>query len=331
MLSIQKVIVLLDDFHLQEFQKHLEESKAELPLKLLHAALKIGWEEQDSDELCKAIYKKADTASKKKFFQLSHHTFKLSGYLSRNYPSYLAHNIQKIEQLVNAGKLKDGNRLAEVLLDVAEKIEDYSTARSVLQFFAQQAFIREKKSEAIRYLERNAEVIEAESALNSIYLYLRRNLHFKDKSNLNTSESGNHLVFFEQYHNHPSFAVKILSRYSSCYTLHFLNDEKFYAKEMFDALNDLANELERSPYVVFSFSDDIELSVDYLKLKYMVSFLNEEELQKETAALLKKRENPRFWRNYLNTSQIFFLSIQASTLVSRYGFGYRKGWNESLP
>ena len=62
-----------------------------------------------------------------------------------------------------------------------------------------------------------------------------------------------------------------------------------------------------------------------------MSWLKPEELQKEAAVLLKKRETPRFWRNYLNTAQIAFISIQASVLVSRYGFGYPKGWNENLP
>lgn len=330
MLSIQKVVVLLDEFHLREFRKYLEESKAELPLKLVDAAKKIGWEEKDSDELCKAIYKKAGVSEKKKFFQLAHHTFKLTGYLSRNYPSYLLHNISKIEHLVNQGKLKEAYLLAEVLLDNAEKIEDFATARAVLQFFAQHAYMREKKTEAVRFLERNAAVVESEKQLNEIYLYLRSFLHFKDKSVPNDAETEKHLAYFKQFHNKESFAVRIMGKYASCYTLHFLNDERFYTQDTLDNLNLIAEELEKAPYVIFSFSDDIELNIDYLKLKLLVSWLKPEALQQEAAALLKKRETPRFWRNYLNTAQIAFLSIQASVLVSRFGFGYRKGWNENL-
>jgi len=116
MLSIQKVVVLLDEFHLKEFRKYLEESKAELPLKLVDAAKKLiprirEEDEKDSDDLCKIIYKKAGVQEKKKFFQLAHHTFKLTGYLSRNYPSYLLHNISKIEHFVNQGKLRRRIRL----------------------------------------------------------------------------------------------------------------------------------------------------------------------------------------------------------------------------
>lgn len=331
MLNIQKVVVLLDEHHLQEFRKHLEQARAELPLKLVDASKAIGWEEKDSDALCKAIYSKAGTAEKKKFFQLAHHTFKLSAFLSRNYPSYLVHNITHVEVLVNQGKLKEANRLAEILLDIAEKIEDYNTARAMLQYFAQQSFIVEKRTESVRYLERNAEVIDAERAINDMYLYLRSKLHYKDKGSLNRDDIEKHLSFFGAYAKHPAFTVQLMGRYGCVYTLSYLNDERFYTQQTLDELNAISEELDKNPYVVFTFSDDFELNIDYLKLKYLLSHLNEEELQKASEQLLRKREVPRFWRNYLNTAQMAFLSIQASFYVSHYGFGYRKNHNESLP
>ncbi|HTF03361.1 MAG TPA: hypothetical protein VK826_05015 [Bacteroidia bacterium] len=331
MLSIQKVVVLLEEYHLDEFRSYLKKTNAELPLKLVDAVHKKGWEEADSDDLCKVIYKKAGAPEKRKFFQLAHHTFKLTGFLSRNYPSYLQHNVSKVELLVNQGKLKEANALSEILLDISEKTEDFSTARAVLQFFAQQSYIREKKTEAIRYLESNARVIDSERALNDLYLYLRTNLHFKDKTTGDNLDTEKHLSYFRSFQQHTSFAVRILSRYAWCYTLHFLNDERFYTKEIQDELNFISDELEKAPYVIFSFADDVELNVDYLKLKLLVSWLEKDELQKVAANLLKKRETPRFWRNYLNSAQIGFISIQASLLASTYGFCYRKGWYETIP
>lgn len=331
MLSIQKVIVLLEEHHLDEFRNYLKQTHAELPLRLVEASHKLGWNSKDSDELCKIIYKKAGTVEKRKFFQLAHHTFKLTAFLSRNYPSYLLHNIGKIEVLVNQGKLNEANSLAEVLLEIAEKIEDFSTCRSVLGFFAQQSYIREKKTEAVRFLESNARVIDSERALNDLYLYLRTNLHFKDKTSGDNLDTEKHLSYFRSFQQHTSFAVRVLSRYCWCYTMHFLNDERFYTKEMQDELNFIADELEKAPYVLFSFVDDIELNVDYLKLKLLVSWLEKDELQKVAANLLKKRETPRFWRNYLNSAQIGFISIQASLLASTHGFCYRKGWYENRP
>lgn len=331
MLNIQKVVALLDENHLREFRNYLEKNKADLPLKLVDTVHDYGLSEADSDEVCKIIYGKSGAQEKRKFFQLAHHTFKLTGFLGRNYPSYLQHNVGKIEDLVNDGKLKDANYLAEILLDIAEKIEDFSTCRSVLQFLAQQSNVREKKNESVRFLEANSRVIDSEKALNDIYLYLRSNLHFKDKTSGDIETAEKHLSYFKAFQQHSSFAVRILSRYAWCYTIDFMNDERFYTQEMQDELNSISDELEKATYVIFSFTDDIELNVDYLKLKLLISWLEKDELQKVAANLLKKRETPKFWRNYLNSAQIGFISIQASLLASTYGFCYRKGWYDQLP
>src|SRR4051812_35560293 len=141
MLSIQKVILLLDDFHFNEFKTHLKDSNAELPLKLINQIRKDGWKQKESDDLCKTIYGAKDEKSKKKFFQLVHYTFRLTSYLSRNHPSYLNHNITIVEQHINKGELKKANELAEVLLDIAEKVENFPTAIAILKYYAQQAFI----------------------------------------------------------------------------------------------------------------------------------------------------------------------------------------------
>jgi predicted AAA+ superfamily ATPase len=82
MLSIQKVIVLLDDFHYEALCEHFKTIKAELPLRLIQESRNMGITEKDSDELCKLIYEKAGALEKRKFFQLAHHTFKLTAFLA---------------------------------------------------------------------------------------------------------------------------------------------------------------------------------------------------------------------------------------------------------
>ena len=98
MISIQKQIHLLTDFHYKEFSDYLLNTNAELPYKLI-ATIRHSKTIHESDELCKLTYGDSDEKTKKKFLQLTHHTFKLSGFLSRNYPSYLNHNLQKILEL----------------------------------------------------------------------------------------------------------------------------------------------------------------------------------------------------------------------------------------
>ncbi len=331
MLSIQRTILLLDDFHFEEFKLHLKNSNAELPLKLIIQIHKDGWNQKESDDLCKEVYGTKDEKSKKKFFQLVHYTFRLTSYLSRNHPSYLTNNISKIEQLINKGELEKANQLSEILLDIAEKTEDFPTAIAVLKYFAQQAFVLENKNASVKHHQRISELLKNEHIINSMYLYMRQNLNFKGKSVLSDKEMSEHLSFYDKYRNNESLSIQMLSSYAYFHTLNYLNDPRFYSKEILSEINTLIYDLEKNAYVIFSFSDDIQLNVDYLKLKHLIGSMSRDELQKETAFLIKQREPLRFWKNYVNTPEIIYLSIQASYFMTHYCQGYKAGYNESLP
>lgn len=331
MLSIQKVILLLDDFHFEEIKNHLRSGKAELPLKLVIQIHKDAWKQRESDDLCKAVYGAKDEKSKKKFFQLAHYTFRLTSYLSRNYPSYLAHNTSRIEQLINKGELQKANELAEILLDVAEKVEDFSTSIAVLKYFAQQSFITENRNNAIRYHERISELLKNEHIINLMYLYLRKNLNFKGKSELSEKEMQEHLSFYDKYRNNSCLTIQFLSRFAYCQTLNYLNDSHFYSPEIEAEVDSLMDDLEKNNFLIFSFSDDIQSNVDFLKLKLLIYKSNEHDLQKHAAELIEKREPLRFWKNYVNTPEIIYLSIQASHYLTHYCYGYKKDYNENLP
>jgi hypothetical protein len=331
MLGIQKIILLLDDFHFDEFKNHLKTSNAELPLKLITQIHADKSKQKESDDLCKAVYGANDEKSKKKFFQLVHYTFRLTSYLSRNHPSYLTSNISKIEQLINKGELDTANELAEILLDISEKIEDFPTAIAVLKYFAQQSFILENRNAAIKYHERINELLKNEHLINKIYLYMRQNLNFKGKSVLSDKEMGEHLDFYNKYKTSESLSIQLLSRYAWCNTLNYLNDPRFYSLDSLDEINNLTDDLEKNAFIIFPFSDDIQLNVDYLKLKHLIGSMSRDELQKETAFLIKQRDSLRFWKNYVNTPEIIYLSIQASYFLTHHCYGYKKDYYENLP
>jgi len=331
MLSIQKTILLTADVQFDEFKRHLQESDAELPLKLIVQIRKDGETQRDSDELCKAVYGSKDVKAKRKFFQLVHHTFRLTSYLSKNYPSYLTHNISRIEILVNKGEVKAANEIADMLLDIAEKTEDFQTLAAALKFLAQQAHITEDKATAVRYHKRISEIIESEKHLNDIYLRLRQELNYKGKNAQSKLQADEILNYFKGFRKDSSVSVQLLSRYAYLYTLSYLNDDSFYSKEILKEIKKLKDDLDKNSYVVFSFSDDIWLNVDYLRIKHLLSSMSSEELRKESASILKKRESLRFWKNYLNTPEIIFLSLQVSSLLNTYHFVYRKDFRHSLP
>jgi hypothetical protein len=217
MLSIQKVIHLCSDFHFLEFRNHLVEIKADLPLKLIEAIREDKEGLEESDKLCHTVYGSNDEKSKKKFFQLVHHTFRLTSYLSRNYPSYLTHNITKLEGLINKGELKKANALADILFDISEKIEDFHSATAVLKFLAQQAYILEDKTSAVKHHKRISEILEHENTLNDLYLFIRQNLNFKGKSLMSDKDMLNYLVNLRKLRSHPAMSVSLLSRYAWLY------------------------------------------------------------------------------------------------------------------
>ncbi len=331
MLSIQKVILLLDDFHFDEFKTHLKESGAELPHKLITQIRKDSDNQKESDDLCIAVYGNKEEKSKKKFFQLVHYTFRLTSYLSRNHPAYLTHNVSEIQKHINRGDLDKANKLADILLDIAEKIEDFNTAIAVLKYYAQQAHITENKNAAIKHHQQISEYLKYEHIINQIYLYMRQNLNFKGKSVLTDKEMEEHLSFYDKYRNHKTLSIQFLSRFAYCQTLNYLNDPYFFDKKIEEEVDSLMDELEKNAFIIFSFSDDIQLNVDYLKLKHLIYKLDKDSLQKEAGALIKKREPLRFWKNYVPPPEIIYLSIQASYYVTHYSHGYKQNYLETLP
>jgi hypothetical protein len=316
MLIIQKLIVLLDEFHLNEFINFLNRTNANLPKKLVEEIVKYELNQPESDVLCKAVYGKCDEKSKKNFFQLAHHTLKLSFFLARNYPNYLSHNRSRIEALINEGKIKEANQIADILMDVAQKIEDRITLVAVLKFFAQQSFHLEQKNHTIRYHKKIEETLEEEKTFNAIYFYLRTHFNVKNKSSFSSKELEPHRKFFDQYIHHPSFSISFLARYAKLYALTFLQDPSFFSKESFDELQVLEKELEKNSFVVFPFLEDVLFRLYSIKIEYMFHNMGSEQILDETYSIMKNADHVLFWKNFINLPEIFALAVQVSYYVS---------------
>ncbi|MCC7050212.1 MAG: hypothetical protein IT239_00315 [Bacteroidia bacterium] len=333
MLIIQKLVVLLDDFHLEKFTQFLETSKANLPKKLVEEVAKHGLNQPESDAICLSIYGKNDEKSKKNFFQLAHHTLKLSFFLSRNYPNYLSHNRSKIESLINEGRREEANQIAEILLDVAQKIEDRITLAAVLKYFAQQSFHLEQKNQTINYHKQIATELENEKIFNELYLYLRTHFNVKNKLNLNatTKTLEPHTDFFNQYINHSSFNVQFLARYAKIYALTFLQDQTFFSKDNFEELLVLERDLEKNAFVVFPFLEDILFKLYSVKMEYMFHNMSKEEVMEETIKIIKNADYVLFWKNFINIPEMFALAVQTSYYISLHMDFYKDNFSLTLP
>lgn len=331
MLTIQKLVILLQEDHLDRFRGFLKQSGHSLPLKMVDRLTEAAPAILETDDLCMQVYGDKEEKTKKKLFQLAHYTFRLSTFLARRYPYYLSHNIGIIEQHFNSGRQDDALFLADLLLDISKKTEDHATQTWVLKFLINHYNIKEKRKEAIRHQQMLNQTLRNELLLNEIQLYYREHLHFKDKEKLTEQSAQAHLGYFAQFHEHDCFQIRILSRFGTCNALSFIDDARFYAEENRRLSESMIAEMEKHSYVIFPFADDFLLNLDYLHLKFLIKELNEEEIMREATRISKKWNTLRFWQNHVNTPQIVTLSIQVSYFITHYCISYKENYREEMP
>lgn len=331
MLTIQKLVLLTQNKQLNDFKKYLEVNDFKLPLQLIEQIERYGLEQPDSNVLCSKIYNDTSEKTRKKFFQLAHFTFGLSSFLSRKYPNYLQHNLLKINELIASGKHENALFYAEILADLSEKTEDYSTLIPLLKLLSAYQVIREKRSLAIKYLEKLQEISKTELTANEIICYIRKNLNFKDKKTITQPNTKKHIQYFEQYYKHTAASVRILARYGSCFTSSFLDDKNFYTTSVKQQLQLLIKELEKNSFVIIPYADDIFINIDYLNLKHVIHVLGQEEIQKEAIRFTKKWNQLRFWSIHVNMAEIFSLGLQASYFLTNYCITYIPDYRYKIP
>jgi hypothetical protein len=331
-LIIQKVVKLLSEEHLEFFRNYLVSIRAKLPLKLVNS-IKPGFHDpQDIDELCNLVYGKNDFLTKRNFNQLASHTFKLTSFLSMNFPSYLSHNVSKVELMLANGKLTDANLLAEALYDMAERIGDYQTLARILKFFIQQSRIRKTVAETFRYHEKLNQILNYELLINELYVYLRKNVDIdvKDISILKSLEL--HLEYFRQYHSHESNTIRLLSKYSYIYLIYYHRAAGVKIDNYLAELDLFFDDLVKNSVTVFPVLEDLFSKASFMKLNNSSIDINSKEARSEFNRLEVHTRNMLFWQNYNNPSELYVLTIKSTYYISHYhSFLYRKNFRNTLP
>lgn len=330
MLSIQKHILLLNDFYFNELVDYLRFSRADLSYKLVNEIRNFGWEQPDSDVLCQRIYGKKDEKSKKNFLQLAHHTFKLTGYISRNFPYFLQQNLLHIQDLINRGNKKRALLIGDCLLDIAGKVEDFTTQCNVLKFLGQHSYLIEEKDSA-GFQTEILKTLHYEKELNEVYFYLRDNLHHRKKENLALEKKNQAGKFIAPYLKSESQSVNLLARFVRLYEMMFLNLPEFYSETSFKELESIEKDLHNNSFLVFHFMDDVLFKVLGLKLQYMVNKMDAQGMMKESQKIIEASQHLKFWKSYVNVPELFAIAIQASHFISHYGDTYRTDHYKNLP
>ncbi len=332
MLLIEKVVKLLDDFHFDIYHEYVKNIsiRSYYPLALIDVIDRGFLVEQDSEKLFKDVYGEAPEGEKdmKKFFQLGHYTFKLTSYLARNYPNYLQHNITRIQYLINSGELEKASTLAEILVDVAEKIQDYETEIKALSFLAQKDNQLESFKSALKYYKRIETLLAHKKAINDLNYFISQHLKVRGKEAESNLEED--LRFLVPFHNNDSFIVRMMSRLQTCYLYYNCRHEKFYSDEIFEELNTIEEELQKNDYVVFPFLHNIRPKLSFLKLNYSTRQLDFKKVLDESSKIIEESEDDLFWNSLINLPEINSIAIQTSYYVSNFFHSYKENHLELL-
>lgn len=334
MLQIEKIVKLLDDYHFDIFREYVKNIsiRSYYPLVLLDCIDRSIEVSQSTEDFCEMIYiddNANEEKTKKKFFQLAHYTFKLTRFLSRNYPAYLLPNINKIQRLINDGNLPKANLYLEALSDISEKIEDFDTYSRVLSIQALQDELQENIKDAVKIYTRQTEIIEYRSIINQFYLYRQKKFSVKSKPSEKADIEGV-LSFFEPFFKSKSLVISALSQYFYLHGLNFFNSESLYTKATFTRIEQLEKLLDNNPYLVFPYLEDLEYRTNYLKLRVLILNFDDSRVMELSTKILGNAEETFFWKNFTSQPEIFSIAVQASYLSSNYNTAFRENHIKEL-
>ncbi|MBX7181638.1 MAG: hypothetical protein K1X82_05965 [Bacteroidia bacterium] len=317
-LTIEKFVKLLSDFHLAEFKGFLQETNALLPLKLVKSIDRDPDSFQGGDMLCRLVYGKDDSRSKLNFNQLASYTFRMAGWVAKNYPSFLSHNIELMEVLVNTGRLEKANILAENLLDIAEKIEDFRTQTAVLAFLSQQNYLHYNFGESLRLHSRLVEVLETNKVYNEVQVYFKTHFNITARRTNMLEKLDEHLAYFNNFINHPSFAISSYARYCILFIKYYFTPSEFFSPETQQYLLDFESDLNKYGYVTMPFLTEIRTRLSLFKLNFPDYNYGEKEGKKELERLLSYSHYYKFWKYFANLPELYATNIKGTYYLSKY-------------
>lgn len=331
MSSIVKTIKLLDDFHFDVFRNYVKSIsiRSYYPLALIDVIDRDIEVEQDSDILCRHVYSVVNDKIKNKYYQLAFYTFGLTSYLAKNYPDYLQHNITRIQKLINEGALERANKVAEALLEISEKVEDFSTQIKILNILAQQSALMESSKKATFWLDEIDRILKHQTQMNDLFKKLFEVYNLKGKS-LVALPVGL-LDYYKKFFEHERVTIRLTSQYCYCFFLNYSKNDEFYTKEIYSLLNNLEKEFEKNKYIVFPYLVDFVHRVRYLKLRYWMRQLEMEGILEKATELLNSNKEILYWNSYINQPEIVSIAIQANFYSENYLKGYKDEHIAELP
>jgi len=332
MMLIEKVVKLLDDFHFDIFREHVKNTslRSYYPLALIDVIDRDFMADQSGDYLFFQIYGDQPEGEKdqKKLHQMGYYTFRMTGFLAKNYPNYLQHNVTRIQHLINTGKLEAATKLAEMTRDVAEKIEDFDTEVKVLEILALGEVLLDSFKETFKHYERMEYLANLKVNLYSLNTQIVRFLKDKGKDKENVHEV---FQFLAQFVNSDSFSIQIIAKLHTCHFYYLSRDAKFYEPTILNILTEIEDALQKNGYIIFPFLQNIQSKLHFLKLNYSIRQLESEKVLESANQILQDSKEELFWNSFINIPELSSIGIQTSYLISNHFTSYRSDHLDILP
>ncbi len=332
LLTIQKFVTLLDDFHYTEFCRILQDINARLPLKLTTLIRERLPDYDSHEELCRKVYGGFDKNQRQSFNQLASYTFKLSAQLVQNYPGYLLPNLPNLQRLICDGKSEQADFLAKTFLSISSQIEHFGAQILVLKTLTQEAFHRKDFSLANKYNTELQQAYDAENTYNAVLTSLRTSFYqSQPRDPAWRVEMQQSRSFCEQHFKSEYASIRMLSYYAYLYLTYHFDPENFESDYARGILENLERDLVNYGYVSFHALFDMKSNLWFLKLNTAAFRLDDKVQRKEYEQFVQHYKEVKFWNNYLNIPELLAITIKVSYYLSGYHYQiHRPDYHEVL-
>ena len=319
LINIQKLVFLLNKGHYDIFHSHLLAIQSNHGARLIETIQKKLPSFHHHEELCIAVYGDDQPETRIRFNQLTLTCFKLSEYLAVNHPNYLAHNIQHIHKFVDNGQRAAANFLAEVLLDMALKVEDYLSQIAVLKFMIQEELLFNKLHKAEKHYEMLEEAQLREKLTNDLIFKSKKEFSFflaSGKKTLEEVDVG--IAHYTALSHHPSILVKLLSLYSVLFITFYHKREHIPNVSFKNTFTDFEKLLSQYSYIVHPFLIDLKSFLFYCKIAQSRFEFSSKDDEKDITRFQKHIGMVRYWESYINLPEMFLLNSRYSYYLNLY-------------
>ncbi len=224
---IYKICTCCSNEQLTLFEQYLTAKNQLLSQKLIHHIKNTP--NKSLNYYCEAVYGNTSKENLKKFNQLNHHTLNYFSFLSQHFPSFIAHNLQKVEWLIYHDKTDAAIENTKLIIEVAKKFEDYSTLIQLYELIPQNKLLAKTVGKQLNVALHS----EFSSYFNTIRILIERQETLTSTSVIEAQKkiNPNDLQFFKTHFNSPSLSIRIISRQAYLNLLSSYNHTTFYDKK----------------------------------------------------------------------------------------------------